>query len=237
METYRLYPGGEEYEIPRLGETLENVSLAPDPQHNPLGIFLREGDRGAAEQREREWADYLHCGRVQSPARTCGLAVARLARRRGFRRAGAFAGVLVVGDDFRVFAGAAAVVEARPCWPGTKRKSGRGRRTDPGGPAGPVSEQAVHDRSTHAVGLWHVDLDDASTVCFNGSSANASSPSCHTFRTISSCWGGSRAPKIKLCPEHDAACGALSRPGEAGLRPRRGDAGLRRDLIDWKNEG
>ncbi len=43
IETYRLYPGGPEYAVQRVDEMLENVTLAPDPQDNPLGIFLREG--------------------------------------------------------------------------------------------------------------------------------------------------------------------------------------------------
>ncbi len=40
--TYRLYPGGKEYEIPRIqsvyGSTLSNIHLKPDPVTNPLGV-------------------------------------------------------------------------------------------------------------------------------------------------------------------------------------------------------
>ena len=40
---YRLYPGGPTYAIPSVGATLANISLGPDPQTNPLGIFYCGG--------------------------------------------------------------------------------------------------------------------------------------------------------------------------------------------------
>jgi len=40
-ESYRLYPGGKTYEVPRVAQTLQNVVLQPDPKTNPLGLFYR----------------------------------------------------------------------------------------------------------------------------------------------------------------------------------------------------
>ncbi|MEQ8785583.1 MAG: hypothetical protein RIC55_04760 [Pirellulaceae bacterium] len=41
--TYRLYEGGKEYQIEQVAAVLENETLEPDPQTNPLGIFYRAG--------------------------------------------------------------------------------------------------------------------------------------------------------------------------------------------------
>lgn len=47
VASYRLYPGGTAYTPPVLqdlyGTSMENVSLAPDPQTNPLGLFRCRG--------------------------------------------------------------------------------------------------------------------------------------------------------------------------------------------------
>lgn len=47
VASYRLYPGGKTYTPPVLqdlyGGTLQNVTLAPDPQANPLGVFRCKG--------------------------------------------------------------------------------------------------------------------------------------------------------------------------------------------------
>jgi hypothetical protein len=44
---YQLYPGGKKYSLPVLqsiyGNTISQVTLAPDPIENPLGIFLSNG--------------------------------------------------------------------------------------------------------------------------------------------------------------------------------------------------
>ncbi len=37
--TYRLYPGGPEYEIPVLASPLRQVVIGPDPRTNPLGVY------------------------------------------------------------------------------------------------------------------------------------------------------------------------------------------------------
>jgi len=41
---YRLYPGGKQYFATILPGTLENVTLEPDPQTNPLGICYHKGE-------------------------------------------------------------------------------------------------------------------------------------------------------------------------------------------------
>jgi len=43
VETYQLYPGGKEYEIPALGYSINDVTLGPHPVDNPLGIYRRNG--------------------------------------------------------------------------------------------------------------------------------------------------------------------------------------------------
>ncbi len=42
--SYCLYPGGKSYSIPRLGSTLENTTLSPDPESNPCGIVYAPGN-------------------------------------------------------------------------------------------------------------------------------------------------------------------------------------------------
>lgn len=41
--SYRLYPGGKEYAARKVGGSLENIALKPDPQTNPLGIYYHSG--------------------------------------------------------------------------------------------------------------------------------------------------------------------------------------------------
>jgi len=44
IPSYRLYPGGKVYSTTQLGETIANVSFAPDPKTNPLGLVTRQGE-------------------------------------------------------------------------------------------------------------------------------------------------------------------------------------------------
>lgn len=41
---YQIYPGGAVYTVPWSGTTLENTTLEPDPETNPLGLYYRSGD-------------------------------------------------------------------------------------------------------------------------------------------------------------------------------------------------
>lgn len=47
VTTYQLYPGGKAYDVPNIqstyGSSLANISLGPDPQSNPLGVFRSSG--------------------------------------------------------------------------------------------------------------------------------------------------------------------------------------------------
>lgn len=46
IATYKLYPGGKSYEVKSLqdyGNPLQNVTLAPDPEFNPLGVYRTDG--------------------------------------------------------------------------------------------------------------------------------------------------------------------------------------------------
>jgi hypothetical protein len=40
MTTYQIYPGGPTYQTGAVGSSLASAMLAPDPVHNPLGIFF-----------------------------------------------------------------------------------------------------------------------------------------------------------------------------------------------------
>jgi hypothetical protein len=46
ITTYRLYPGGKAYSVPRLqdyGNPIQDVNFVPDPINNPLGIYRTDG--------------------------------------------------------------------------------------------------------------------------------------------------------------------------------------------------
>jgi len=43
ISTYRLYPGGQEYQPQSLSSSLSNATLGPDPETNPLGVYARRG--------------------------------------------------------------------------------------------------------------------------------------------------------------------------------------------------
>jgi hypothetical protein len=49
VSSYQLYPGGKSYSVPNLGSTLRNVTLGPDPETNPLGVFYRIGSLDVRE--------------------------------------------------------------------------------------------------------------------------------------------------------------------------------------------
>jgi hypothetical protein len=42
--TYQIYDGGPVYNIPAIGNTLQGVTLGPDPITNPLGIYYCDSD-------------------------------------------------------------------------------------------------------------------------------------------------------------------------------------------------
>jgi len=44
LVTYRLYPGGKEYEIPQLSYSVSHEAYGPDSAANPLGLFRTWGD-------------------------------------------------------------------------------------------------------------------------------------------------------------------------------------------------
>jgi hypothetical protein len=41
---YRLYPGGKVYQATVLPDTVEDITLQPNPQTNPLGVFYHAGE-------------------------------------------------------------------------------------------------------------------------------------------------------------------------------------------------
>ncbi len=44
LASYQIYQGGPTYNVGAVASTLSNVSLAPDPVNNPLGIFFNSSD-------------------------------------------------------------------------------------------------------------------------------------------------------------------------------------------------
>jgi hypothetical protein len=44
VSTYKLYPGGQSYNVPTLGGTISGTTYQADPRTNPAGIFFRSGD-------------------------------------------------------------------------------------------------------------------------------------------------------------------------------------------------
>jgi hypothetical protein len=44
VTSYKLYPGGQSYNVPQLGGTISNTTYQADPRTNPAGIFFRSGD-------------------------------------------------------------------------------------------------------------------------------------------------------------------------------------------------
>jgi hypothetical protein len=44
LPTYRIYTGGPTYNVPQVGSSLSNTTLAPDPTTNPLGIYFSSGN-------------------------------------------------------------------------------------------------------------------------------------------------------------------------------------------------
>ena len=40
LTTYRIYPGGQSYNVGSVGTSISNVTLTPDPINNPLGVFF-----------------------------------------------------------------------------------------------------------------------------------------------------------------------------------------------------
>ncbi len=44
LATYQIYPGGLVYKVGVVSTTPQNVTLAPDPINNPLGIFFNAGN-------------------------------------------------------------------------------------------------------------------------------------------------------------------------------------------------
>lgn len=231
-ETYRLYPGSEEYEIPRLGEILEDITLSPDPQHNPLGIFVREG---GLELRSNvsvvgqiiSTADVFISGqnvRLASPELPAFSASGEPVR----------LPALIVGDDFRVFSGAEARVQgAVLAWDEAEVREGtettqwdlKGRLVSKQFTIGPRT-QWDYGSSTwstlHSLFLWQL--------------GHAQHPVPY-FPEYVALLGRQPAPKIKFAPDPTPHVDHFPKPGEAVYAPGAGDAGLRWDLIDWKNEG
>ncbi len=60
LSSYQIYPGGPVYNVELVGSTLENDTLVPDPATNPLGLFYQAGN---IEIRNNVWLEgTLFCG-------------------------------------------------------------------------------------------------------------------------------------------------------------------------------
>ena len=59
--TYKLYPGGKSYDVKRLqdyGNPIQNLTLAPDPEFNPLGVYRTDGSLTVANNVQDHWHDH-----------------------------------------------------------------------------------------------------------------------------------------------------------------------------------
>jgi hypothetical protein len=231
-EAYRLYAGGETYDIPRLEQALENVSLAGDPKTNPLGIFLREGSlelRGNVSITGQviSTGDLFITGqnvRLESPSLPSTSASGEPVR----------LPAAVVGDDFRIFSGAAATVTGSVlAWDETSLPGGtettqfelNGRLVCKAFAIGPRSEWNYGSSTwgtLHDIFIWQL---------------NNSQPHYDYFPEFLGAIGRKPAPLIRLVPDATPRIDHFPRPGEPVYAPGAGDAGLRWELLDWRDEG
>jgi hypothetical protein len=228
--TYRIYPGGRQYTMTPLGDTLHDASLTADPKTNPLGIFHRVGtveirDNVTIRGQVIASEDVFITGKnvqLQSldlPAEAANKPV-RLP-------------VLVVGDDLRVFSYSAATIHGTALvWDETEVKEGgegatfelQGRVVTKEFAVG-YRYEWVYDPVTwgnlYTGFRWQLDYDSTPYQYFPDYVALA---------------GRKAPPKIKFLPDTTPHVGHFRQPDEAVYAPASGDPGLRWEMIDLKDE-
>jgi hypothetical protein len=210
---------------------LEDTTLAPDPQDNPLGIFLREGSldlrnnvqitgtlivtddlaiKGSNVHIQPADLNAIgNSGPVRLPA-------------------------LVVGDDLQVFSGVSATLKGVGLvWDETEVKDGtqttdfrmQGRLITKDFRIGPRQEWQ-YDSSTWSTlyALFQFQLGGVNTIV-------------QFFPDYMSLLGRRPEPKIVFAPDATTRLDHLPLSLESVYAPAAGDAGLRWELLDWKDEG
>jgi hypothetical protein len=234
IETYRLYPGGEEYEVPRLGDTLENISLEPDPQINPLGLFVREGDLELRSNVNVAGGLIVTQGvritgqNVQVQSRDLPAIVASGPQVR--------LPALIMGE-LRVASGANATIRGNVlAWDKAEVEDGsEATRFDLRGRL--VSARFTIGRRTQWEATNWSDLHGNFLTQLVDVVLNLLGQSIHHFPNYAGSNAGRQpAPRIVLAPPTTPRLEQFlgSQPVYA---PAAGDAGLRWELIDWKDEG
>ncbi len=232
VESYRLYPGGESYNIPRLAQTLENVALAPDPKTNPLGVFLREGSvelrNGVSVMGQiiatEDVFIYGNGVTITAPDLPTTQSTGEPVR----------LPAVIVGDDFRVFSGAVGIIRGPVlAWDETDIREGaeatqfelRGRLITKQFTVGPRTE-------------WDYGVSSWTTIysLFVWQLNNAQQPVLY-FPDFVSLLGRKPAPKILFAPDATPHVGHFPQTGQAVYAPGAGDAGLRFELLDFQDEG
>lgn len=230
LASYQLYPGGEQYAIPRLGQTLEDTSLVPDPQKNPLGIVVREGSvevRGNVSVVGQLIAtqDIFISGtnvRITPPDLPSPLSTGEAVH----------LPVLLAGDDVRVFSGAAAALQgAVLAWDDAEIRKGT-EDTQFTLRGNVVSKQFILGPRTE----WEYGSSTWSTLYGLFQWQLNSQPQL-VFPDFISPLGRKPAPKIILAPDTTPHIDHFPLPGQPVYAPGTGDAGLRWELIDFKDLG
>jgi hypothetical protein len=233
VETYRLYPGGPEYQVPRVEEILENMTLAPHPQDNPLGIFVREG---SLELRNNVSVvgELVTTGDLFISGRSVRLQSPDL-KPAGASNLPVRLPAAVVGRHFRVFAGAAATIQgAVLAWDDAEVRAGteltqfelRGRLVSKQFTVGPRTEWN-YGRATwvdlYNIFVWQLTASGQTRIDY--------------FPEFMSYVGRRPAPRIVLAPDATAHVDHFPVPQAEVYAPAAADKGLRWELIDWKDEG
>jgi len=109
IRSYQIYPGGEVYQVPLVSTPLANVSLAPDPQSNPLGVFYIGGDLHLQDNVSVQ-GSIIADGRVSIDGVNVSLQPPSLPALDGATQPVQLP-VVIAGDDFQVGAGAQGSVQ------------------------------------------------------------------------------------------------------------------------------
>lgn len=229
-KSYQLYPGGEEYAIPRLGQTLQDISLAPDPQKNPLGVVMREGSlevRGNVSMVGQLIAtdDIFISGtnvKITPPDLPSPLSSGEAVH----------LPILLAGDDVRVFSGAAAALQGSVlAWDDAEVRPGT-ETTQFDLRGNVVSKQFMVGPRTE----WEYGSSTWSTL-YGLFQWTLNSQPLLVFPDFISPLGRKPAPKIILAPDATPHIDHFPQPGQPVYAPGAGDAGLRWELIDFKDLG
>ena len=226
---YQLYPGGQTYEIPRLGEVLEGVTLRSDPKTNPLGMFYREG---SVELKDDVTIDgtLIAGSDIFVSGRNVRLKPVDLAAVAGSDRPVRLQAACA-GDDFRVLPLAGGAVEGVLCvWDEFEVQAGTenvqfdilGRLV--------TKKFAVRGRWEW---FYNHDIWKAAYDAFISQLTQPPNMRKSYFPDFVAVFGRNPKPLITIKPDSSPPTYHFKKRLEPVYVPAAGDAGLRWDLIDW----